>query len=467
MEEMTLGRIEEFNEYFEVKVTPDKMKATIQLIKQNHQDISFTKEELVKELQERSICYGYFEDAILQISEGLSEDSFPIIVAEGTPPEKGKDGQVEYTKELSTSLDYQDKEQINFREVMRIPSVHNGDKLLTICAPEQGKPGKNIYGEEIPAPSGKPVSIKAGTNVEWNAADNSMYSTADGQISIGENIIHVYPLYEVASDIDMKIGNLDFVGSIVIRGNVPNGYTVKAKGDITVYGLVEGATIIADGSVNISEGVAATSKGGIYAGLDVKAGYVNQANIEAGRDIFIENTIIHSHCIARENIYCQKGNIIGGSLSAGASIIAKEVGNKMNTATNLFFGVNKKIVEKESELQTMKSQLEDSLKKLALIGNKLNEKKEKGDLTAKERITLLRQRNSYLQNEKQLLDINEMLEEIKEKFGDQNNASLSVEGMLYSNTDVTFGKYRRNINKNHKNVKVFIEKGEICVHPLT
>ncbi len=392
-----MGRIDGFSNFFEIDISKDKMTASLHLKLEYHLELSFSVQDLKDELSHYGITNGWDEGALGLISSGLPQDGFPRVIARGDAPINGKDGEVIYVKELSTALQREDHEQINFKDVMRIPTVNEGDKLLEVKDPDKGSPGLDVCGELVQPTPGKPVKLRAGTNVWWSAEDQSMYANIDGQISLGEQVIHIYPEYEVSGDIDMSVGNLDFVGTIVIRGNVPTGYTIQAKGDIKVYGLVEGATLIAEGSIQISEGIAATGRGGIYAGLNVQAGYANQANIEAGQDILIENSIVHSQCIAREHIYCQNGNVIGGSLSAGLTIEAKDIGNRMNTPTELYFGVNKKIVEKERTLQSRKEKLTDSLQKLKLIGQKLHQKQQKeGSLSAQERVTLSNCNNAGL-----------------------------------------------------------------------
>lgn len=82
-----------------------------------------------------------------------------------------------------------------------------------------------------------------------------------------------------------------------------------------VFGIVEGAEISAGGSVFVSEGIAGLQKGFVVAQEDVHAGYINQGNTEAGRDLFVENSILHSHCVAKNDMRCQKGNIVGGVMS--------------------------------------------------------------------------------------------------------------------------------------------------------
>lgn len=437
-------------------------------MKEYHLELSLTEDDLNKELHDRSILFGINNEAISSIVNGLGKEGFPIVIAKGKPPKNGRDGTVEFHWPTSENANTnQSSTTINYREVLQIPSVQEGDKLLTITDPTPGEDGMTVLHTSLPAKPGKPAYITPGKNVTWNEQQQTMYAATAGQISRTNRQVHVYPLYEVNQDITMKTGNLDFVGTIVVRGSIPNGYTLKAKGDIKVYGLVEGATLIAEGSVYISEGIAGGAKGSIQAGLDIHAGYINQGNVEAKRDICIDNSILHSNCIAGNDIHCDAGNIIGGSLSAGRYINCKDIGNKMSSKTEVFFGPNKLMVNQEKRLQEEKAQLEDSLHKLVLIGRKLQQKKDNvGQLSAKERITALRQRSSLDYTEKQLMIVKQEWAALQTKFQEELEAALCVEGTLYPNTYVSFGKYKRLMQQVFHYVKVDMNQGEITVHSL-
>src|SRR5699024_1851320 len=113
-----------------------------------------------------------------------------------------------------------------------------------------------------------------------------------------KNILHVHNVYEVHEDISLKVGNIDFLGNVVIRGDVPTGFTVKATGDVKVFGIVEAATIEVGGSIYISEGMAGLKTGTLIAKEDVYIGYINQGNVEAQNNIYVDNSILHSICNA-------------------------------------------------------------------------------------------------------------------------------------------------------------------------
>lgn len=73
-------------------------------------------------------------------------------------------------------------------------------------------------------------------------------------------------VYEIKEDVSLKTGNIDFNGTVIIRGDVPTGFSIKASGDILIDGLVEAAHIEAKGSVTIVKGIVGSRTGGIIAG---------------------------------------------------------------------------------------------------------------------------------------------------------------------------------------------------------
>ena len=157
--------------------------------------------------------------------------------------------------------------------------------------------------------------------------DYKIYATLDGQLSITIDSINVLPVFEVNGDLDLKTGNIDFIGNVLIRGNVPSGYTVKAGGDIHVMGLVEGAHLIAGGSVHISGGIAGGMRGSLEAGIDIYSNYLNQAICNAGRNVSIDRTILHSKVTSGGRVIVQNGHIIGGEIRAARSVEAIDIGN--------------------------------------------------------------------------------------------------------------------------------------------
>ncbi|MGM8211728.1 DUF342 domain-containing protein [Virgibacillus sp. W0430] len=449
--------------YFKITVAQDKLTAEIHIF-ENYAEIDehLNEKALRQFLQEENILYGIIEPAIQQVLSKPQSKEFPLKIAEGKSEVNGIDGKLEYMVNFNSEI--KKTPNWNFRDVMRIPSVNKGDKIATIVEPTMGRPGKDVYGNKRRARQGKPVLIKAGKNVTLNPDDHTFYANSEGQVSVTTRNIHVHSVYELKESLSMKVGNIDFVGSVIIHGDVPTGYSIKAKGDIKIFGMVEAASLMAEGSIFVSEGMAGLKTGSLQAGENVHIGYLNQGIVTAGDTIYVENSILHSECTAENNVFCQQGNIIGGSLSVGGTVEAKDVGNRMNTKTEVYFGINKLESEKEKSLLAKKLELEETLSKLKIIGSNLEKQQSKDN--PKLRITLLRQRHSFNKITAQLDEINRELEQMDSQLGKGQDSKLIVKGVLYPSVIVAFGKYKRTIDKNHHYVQVKVVEKEISLAPI-
>ncbi|SET40971.1 hypothetical protein SAMN05421676_104327 [Salinibacillus kushneri] len=450
---------------FGITVTDDKMEAFVE-IKSDIEKMETTKTEVIQLLEESKIYYGRIDENLNQIVDSPYSVNFPCLIARGLPAEQGRDGKLEFMVNLQSDLTIKEKEELDFREVIKIPTVSSGDSILKVIPKEEGKSGMNVLGEEIKPEPVQEARINPGQNTKWKT-DDTIIATMDGQVSQSGNKIHVLPTYEVDHSVDMRSGNVDFNGSVIIRGDVPTGFTVKAKGDIHIFGLVEGAHLDAGGSIFIQKGISAMYKGMIHSGLDVHAKYVNQGKIEAGRDIFVEESIMLSECIAREKVFCQKGSLIGGHISAGQQIYVKDLGNRLNAETSVYLGEDKKSLEGISHLEERLKELYDSINKLKQLGEKIKKiESVKGTLTPKEKTTRLKQQNSLRLLAAEYKEVQEAYQDKTEKNVDFVQPALYVRDILYPNTKVNFGKYQKGFLHQHQNVHVKLNDYEIEVLPF-
>lgn len=444
-------------------ISDDRMSAEIHCkkIPKGKAKSFLSEENLLNFLNEYKITFGIDQKVVQLIAKNkISIKKFPMTIARGIPPKKGTDGSITYKLDYSSEVDR--NSNWNFRDIMRIPSVKANQKLATITLPTKGEEGINVLGQKLKAQHGKPIQINAGINVKFNEDDLSFYSSIDGQVSITERDIKVHPVYEVNESLSMKTGNLDFVGSIIIKGDVPTGYTVKAKGDIKIFGIVEAATIISGGSVFVAEGLAGLQKGTIKAEENIHIGYINQGIVHANDSVYVENSIIHSEITANKQVFCQKGNIIGGSLSAGQLIEAKDIGNRLSTKTHITLGINQLVHDKKNKLLTKKKELDSTLTKLKTIGEKLKNRQH----DAKTRITLLRQRHSTLKVMEEMKEIDSKLAKMNAFLGSEKKAKIIVQNTIYPNVMIAFGKYKHNVNRMHKRVNIKLDQNEIVIRAM-
>ncbi|MEQ2526509.1 DUF342 domain-containing protein [Robertmurraya yapensis] len=447
---------------FRVKISKNQLEAYIELQEQLDEDFTISVGELEAFLKEHQVVFGIIHTKLQEIAIEPSNIEYPFLIAEGIPPQHGEDAYltVEFKKEETKQ-----KEKVNFREVLDIPSIKSGEVMASAIPQTFGINGTAVTGKVLPAHDGKPLKVKPGKNVIQNG--NQFIATIDGEVSITHKAITVNPVFEVRGDLDLKTGNVNFVGNVVIHGNVPTGYEVVAGGDIKVYGLVEGAQLVARGNILISGGIAGGNRGNVVAGGSIQANFLNQAAIRAGQDVIIHTSSLHSNVEAKGAIYCKNGHVIGGTLRSGKDIYVKELGNDLYTKTGLAVGYDPSIDKKELSLKEEAEQISENVKKLELIENKiLVSLKQKGQVTEQEKELLLKQRATKTQLEKQLESTLRKLEVIEFEKSDRSNFSIFVYDKVHPNTSLHFGKYSRLVHTTHSYVRFYIRNSEIVFDPI-
>ncbi|UOQ47851.1 FapA family protein [Gracilibacillus caseinilyticus] len=454
----------ELKENIVIKVSHDRLSATL-LLKKSELVDTLTFEEMQDVMNENNITYGILDLNKINWKKQLKEEQM-IVIAKGKKPVDGEDGKLLIRQ--STENELEEEEKSSFRDVHKIPMVEENDLLAQVVPPTDGEAGMDVFEKTLRPKRGKPLPITAGQNVTFDKEQLSYFASAAGQLSIANQVIQVHPLYEVNGDLSLKTGNIEFNGSVSIKGNVPSGYRVKAKGDIIVYGIVEGSFLSAEGNITIREGIAGMDKAKIHAAGDIEVAYINQAEVTAGRDLKVKKSIMQSHCEAQENIFCPNGNIIGGSCSAGKIIELKNLGNMANLKTVLSFGVSKKILDRVNILNKKRQELEDNKQKLRMLGDQLIEKKKAvGDLPAKERIMLLKQRNMLQLTTEQLQQVADELSELQFEVSNFSGLKLIVKGRAFDNVELIFGKYKRLLSQEHVCFEAFLDEKEIVIQSST
>ena len=80
---------------------------------------------------------------------------------------------------------------------------------------------------------------------------NKVIATTEGRPTVKNGIFYVNKIFEATHDVDMKSGNISFIGDVKIAGSVKDGMMVEAGNGIDIGGNVENAKIIAQGEVHI------------------------------------------------------------------------------------------------------------------------------------------------------------------------------------------------------------------------
>ena len=330
-----------------IDVSRDQMIATVRYDTNKGSGLP-QAEEVKAALAEKGVVFGINEEAIEKGVKSLT----PFVAAEGKQVQHGDNAKIERKFDLSikNKPKIDEYNRANYKDMGLFVLAKKGDLLAVRIPQTEGTPGKNIFGMTVVARAGRPIPMPQGKNTEVRN-ENELYATMSGQIVDSTRKIDIDPHLEIHSSVGAGTGNIDFVGGVSIKGNVEAGFIVKATGDIEIGGMVNGADV-SGRNVVIKGGIVGQNRGLVKAAEDVSALFAENANIEAGRDVNITDTILHSNVRAGKCIYVEerKGIITGGSAAASEEIRCKLVGNPAAVVTRLSVGVDPTIQQKYNDL---------------------------------------------------------------------------------------------------------------------
>ncbi|MDI6602108.1 MAG: FapA family protein [Thermoanaerobacteraceae bacterium] len=420
---------------------------------------------MIQELvQQAGIIYGLDKNVIDDIVNHPLFDK-DIEIARGKEPINGEDGKIQY---LITHNSFIPKVlpdgRVDYQDLGIVRNVKKGDVLAKILSPTEGINGIDVLGKEIIAKNGRQIIPPLGKNVSLNG--NTIVSEVDGQPALVNDKINVYPVFEVKGDIDYSIGNIDFIGSIHVHGNINMGFKIKAKGDVIVEGIMDSSILICEGNVIIKKGIQGEGKGLVKCSGDLTTKYIENSDIEVGGSIYCE-AILYSKVMCDGGIYMKgkRGVIINSTIKVKNEVIANNIGSPMYTPTEIEVGFDPEI---KTKIMNIKNQI-DHLKKELLKLNKIISYFRQLDVNSIDinrkaiyEKSLLTQQNI----EQQLIDLNETLQKLNNEMDVFEKANIKVNGILYQGVKITIGNSTMYTHQEYHHVILREEKGQIIFMPI-
>src|SRR5271157_3300167 len=451
-----------------VDVVEGAMKAVVIINEPGFGGADISADYVRSFLASNGIVHGLKEDVMEEI-ELSPRYGRPIIVAEGTRAHDGANARVEYNFKLERdAVTLREKDgRVDFKDISHVENVVAGQLLARKVPAEAGQPGQTVTGSVIPATRGKDCDLVVGKNVKLSEDGLSALAEINGQVLLLGGRINVEPVYSIPGDVNLHTGNILFLGTVIVRGNVEDGFSVKAAGNIEVFGSVGKCLIDAEGDIVVHQGIAAKTEGKIRCGKSLYSKFIEHAHVDAGEYVVVTDGIVHSYVDANKMILCQgkRAQIVGGRLRASEEINSKILGSVAGTETLLEVGYDPRSKEHLVALSEEKKLVEKSLEEV--------------DLNIKTLENLLRvqkklppEKAAYLseQNEKRS-ELLRRLEEAGREFG-QINAHLSslttigkisASERVYPGVKLAIKNANLAVRTEFKCVTFFLQGGEVKV----
>ena len=448
-----------------VDISKDEMSATITVSRPSQGGSELSEEKIINTIKTQGVVAGILEDKIIEFVDNPVYD-MPYEVAAAIQPVHGADACIEYMFETdSTKLKLKETEngQVDFKELNLIQNVVAGQPLAVKHLAQRGKVGKTIMGRLLEAKNGKDIAIPLGQNTKVDKDGRTVVAEKSGHVMLVAGKICVEEVYEVPG-VNIKTGNITYMGTVICRGNVEDGFNIKASGNVEIYGSVGNCRIEAEGDIVISQGVMGRDEGYISTPKTLWARFLQNVTVKVGEHVVVNDNIMNSNVTAMKKILLKgkRAQIIGGKLFATEEITAKNIGSTSGSIeTILQVGYDPEKKQRLDELQEMQSALTKQLEEIEMnISTLENQKKVRRSLPKEKEEALAKYRNERSElvesSEKMADEINEIQERLREL---KAVGCVNASGTVYSGTIVYVRDEKDTVTTDCKSVTFFYDNG--------
>lgn len=378
-----------------------------------------------------------------------------IIIGEGIQPEKGKDAEISYFESPIKKPVIREDGRADYFDMNFICEIEKDQWLGEKVPATEGESGVNVFGEIVSSVAGKDANLKYDPNSIYESSEAGhtvLRAKHNGVLDASNGVIQLLQHLTINGDVGVETGNIDFKGSILIKGTVSPGFSVRALGDLSIEGMtgVTGAEFIESlsGDINIRGGVFGNGTMVVRSGKNIYAKHANDVTFEAMEDIYVSNYAMGSKLYAK-NIYLDehKGKIIGGEAEVTQCIKVAYSGNAHERITKLSVIVPDR-VERMAEARAIaveSEELKKEFKKQEVYVAQLEPFVDK--MNQDQRMAFENSRQQLLTLKKRILHLDERIQMILLSIRQLGKEEIAIMQQAYPGTVLQIGKHSTMLRK--------------------
>lgn len=451
-----------------IDIDLDKMAAVARFYAPSTSGVLMEKKDIMSELVKAGVKYGVIQE---NIDSFLNHRIYckRIILAQATPAIEGKNAEITYNFKVGQTA----KPKLNadgtvdFHQLDMINHVNKGDILAKLEPVDYGKPGIDVCGNVLKPKKVNNKALKHGLNIHLSEDGTLMYSDVSGHVSLVDDRVFVSDTFEV-TDVCAATGDISYAGNVSIKGNVITGFVVQAKGDIIVEGVVEGATLIADGQIILKRGIQGMNRGVLDAKGNIIAKYIENSEVKAGGTITTE-AILHSKVSAKGEIIVngKKGLITGGEIKSGTQITTKTVGSAMGTHTLLEVGIDPTVMDTYRKLEKSIADMRDEKEKIKQVLFLFRKRIEAGEQLSEKKIDYLRKANqNNIILDTQIKEACLEFEVLRNEINNYQSGRVKIENIAYLGVKIVISNVIYYVRSETQHCQFVRDKADIKMLPL-
>ncbi len=450
-------------ESYKLIVSDDKMSATVRFYAPSVGGAKISPESFLQDLESQGIRHGILKNSIVAYFK-QREFCKDIPVARGTEPIQGQDAFIEYFFDTDRKAKPTLKEDgsVDFFQLNLVHHCGEGEVLARMTPGVPGEPGMDVYGEKIKPRDIRTATLKFGKNIAISEDKTELTSLVNGHVELVEGTVFVSNVLTV-ENVDTSTGNIDYDGSVQVNGNVCTNFQVKAKDNVEVRGVVEGAIIEAGGDIIIARGMNAMGRGKLKAGGNIVVKFLENAHAEAEGYVAAES-ILYSTVVAGTdiNVDGRRGFISGGTVRAGHCVEVKSLGSSMGGDTTVEVGA---LQENKEKLEQLQAQIEEDTKFLQSLQGVVAATKQKmshGVKLSAEQVQYFQTLSEAgKQKQEELAQNVEKVKELQDQMLNMDGVCVIVRNTVYPGTKICIGDVSTIIQKEAQYCRFIKSQGDV------
>ena len=235
--------------------------------------------------------------------------------------------------------------RVDFKELALFTLVRKGELLATLEPKQEGAMGVSVLGTAVAFGKERVHYPRPGKNTARQ--DKTIVAACDGRFQVNADSFWVDEVLDILGNIDLRVGNVDFPGDVVIRGEIRDGFVVKAGKSILCSGCIGAARIECKGDLVTQQGIVGKEKALILVGGAAEAKFLEGCALDAVGPVRVRTSVLNSTVHTKDRLDMgDRGIIIGGIIKAQNGVSAEQIGTERGPRTEIHCGIDFKVEQK-------------------------------------------------------------------------------------------------------------------------
>ncbi|WP_018527132.1 DUF342 domain-containing protein [Alkalispirochaeta alkalica] len=346
-----------------------------------------------------------------------------------------------------------DAGQIDYKQVTRLPVVRRGQVIARRVPLQEGVPGTNVHGEEVPFGTIPVDTVVPGKNTLQR--DDVVVAGIGGQLQTRDGQFFVEDRLEIGGNVDYQTGSIEFPGDVILKGEVKDGFHVWAGGAIIAAGTVDVSEIYCRKDFSARGGLVGRGRALLRCGGRVQARFVGNCHVESKSSVFVKQYVYQAHIGSLDRLALgPRGRIIGGVTTAAQGVRCYTLGNSAHVPTLVRVGLNF-IAERKLDISSRRHQI------VTLRLQKLLERTPENPTD--------RQLNVLHQLEEERQKLSAQMGDLAGELDRYEDADVVVDGVVYPGVQIQICRAVMVVEEELKKVRFSLDKvvGRVVVSSLT